>query len=165
MKIPQWLFIACSKSQCPYQNPQDYPSFMSPYLSDVISAPLCFSHTGFPPFVQTLQLYTYLRAFAPAGSSACKALFIWLIPLPPSNLSYMLPLAVRLYFPFSCLFPPLLPFSALLNILFFPSTPLWCSQYLLVWLFTANSMRAGGQSSLFTVRCLLLPPLLEQAWH
>lgn len=102
VKTLQWLLMSLSKSQCPARSPQDYSFPTGPYLYDLLFYQLppwylCFSCTGFLPFSQTWQPCTCLTAFAPPGPSACNAPFIWLIPLPPSGVSFMFPLPVRLY--------------------------------------------------------------------
>lgn len=151
MKTLQWLFIACSKSQCPYQTHKTRLPFFHialsfwPHLlpalsvSATLASLLFLKHCSYTPTSGPLHLLAPqpVKLFSHGLSH-----YLLQVSL------FMLPLAVRLYFPFSCLLPPLPPFSALLYVPFVSSAPLWRSKYLLVWLSAANSMRAGTLSTL-----------------
>lgn len=161
VKALRWRLISLSKSRSPHQSLQDCSSGSTPYLSAVTfyrlpPRYLCFGYAGFLCFPQTWQPCTRLRAFAPAGPPArnCNALSVWLIPLPSSCTSFMLPFPVRLDFiiPNSTAFPS--PPSSLHSRHSPDPSVFYCSlehasKYFLVWLLAVNSMRAETVSTVF----------------
>lgn len=122
-----------------------------------------------PSFSSNMAATTCLRAFALANPPACNTLSIWLIPLLPSSLFFIL--FHQCYFPLSFQMAPsspiLLPpchsqtFPTPFYALFFSIAPIWHSEHLLVWLLAVNCMRTETLSPLFIVPA----SACRQAWH